>query len=139
LLIGGGGAAVAAVGGWFVFLRNSGVGPEGVVRGYISALDTGNTEEVASLVHEESPARTAYVEQAGDSELINSSISVENIETADPNRGSRYSGFNSTLASDYETVQEFETFEVTTSLSGETNIDFIVVAKNADGEWKIWV
>ncbi|ERH11064.1 MAG: hypothetical protein J07HX64_02843 [halophilic archaeon J07HX64] len=136
MLVGGAGAAVAAVGGWFVFLRDSGGGPEGVVRSYVSALDSGNTEEAESLVHEDSPSSK---ELDGSGNLgENLDYSVESIETSDAGPG-----YNE---SSYETVQEFETLEVTTRVSGtvfgqerdETSTDTVVLAKNADDEWKIW-
>ncbi len=138
MLIGGGGAAVAAVGGWFVFLRDSGGGPGGAVKSYYSAGNNGNFERAASLVHDDSPLRDSATDFAEDRDEYD--VSVDNVEPLNESEaGLSYS------ASNYATVQEFEILEVTITISGvpgqegtETMTDTLAVAKNADGEWKLW-
>jgi len=142
MLIGGGGAAVAAVGGWFVFLRDSGGGPEGVVKSYYSAGSNGNFEQAASLVHEDSPSRDSLTnfEGTNPNEI---DISVDSVESLNESEA----GF-SYNATNYVTVQEFEILDVTTTISNsgtttgqqgsETTTLTWVVAKNTDGEWKLW-
>jgi hypothetical protein len=108
MLIGGGGAAVAAVGGWFVFLRDSGGGPEGVVKSYYSAGSNGNFEQAASLVHEDSPSRDSLT-HFGDVNPDEVDVSADNVE---PFNESEAAGFSYNA-----TVQEFEILDVTTIIS----------------------
>ena len=122
-----------------MFLRDSG-GPEGTVKSYFSALDSGNSEEAASLVHEDSPSLGPLTDLQ-DARLNQVDILVDSIEPL--NESEAGGSFN---ASNYETVQEFETLEVTVTASStasgqeqsQTNTDTAVLAKNTDGEWKMW-
>jgi hypothetical protein len=137
MLVGGAGLLAVVGGGWFVFLRDSTGGPEGAVKGYVSAVDSGNFEEAQSYVHEDSPSGGGLTNDLPeDADAVD--ISVSNVQTVDEEPG-----YN---ASQYESVQEFETVQATIEISGtilgqeidESETTTGAVAKNADGEWKLW-
>lgn len=130
LLIGGAGALAAAGGGWYFFLRDSG-GPGAVVEDYVSAINSGDVNEAESLIHEDAPMSGPD----GPSEDVD--VSVQSTRTVDANVPD---------AAAYDTVQEFQAVEVEISFSGEvagqevgeTDTQVVIVAKNTDGEWKLW-
>lgn len=127
---------LAALGGWFLFLREES-GPESVVKEYISALDNVNVDRANELAHEETPAADAEVteQELEDEGWGAADVTVERTEIVD--QDIQYD------ASEYDTVQEFEVVETSISAEGvlgayssETLI--VIVAKNGDGNWKVW-
>lgn len=131
LLLGGGGAVALLGGGWFFFLReNDGDGPKAVVEEFYAALDDGDIERANSLIHADSPEG----ELTANSFNQNADFTVESVTI--PDEESQYS------ANEYDSVQEFRPVEIelTVSANGneQTNTVNGVVAKNANGEWKIW-
>lgn len=139
MLIGGGGAAALLGGGWFFFLRDDSSGPAGTVESYYSAIDDGDFERAAELTHPDSPERggatTQEIVQAFEQFFSEVSIDVESAEVVDEDIPYE--------AGNYDDVQEFETVEVeaTTSFNNQeqtTGTEIVIVAKDSDGEWKIW-
>jgi hypothetical protein len=120
-------------GGWFFFLRGDGdstSSPESVVEAFYGALDDGDIERANSLIHEDSPEG----ELTANTFNQDASFTVESVEVPDED-----SGYN---AAEYDSVQEFRPvrIELTVSANGEERTSTVngTVAKNADGEWKIW-
>jgi len=132
LLAGGGGAVAILGGGWFFFLRDDGAtdSPEAVVEAFYSALDDGDIERANSLIHAESPQGELTESNFNQ----NASFTVESVEVPDEDSGY--------TASEYDSVQEFRPvrIELTVSANGDESTRTVngTVAKNADGEWKIW-
>jgi ketosteroid isomerase-like protein len=109
-------------------------GPTGVVEDFADAINSGDGEQARSLYHEDSPGTPP--QNIGQFEEV--SFSVDSTKTVDTDSG--YS------ADDYDTVEEFQVVEAEISITGEvagqevdqSETSRIVVAKNSDGEWKIW-
>jgi ketosteroid isomerase-like protein len=109
-------------------------GPTGVIEDFVSAINDGDGEAARDLYHEDSPGQPPQnIEQ---SEQLD--FTLDSAETVDEDPG--YS------ADEYDNVDEFQVVEATISISGEmmgeevdeSETSNIVVAKNSDGEWKIW-
>jgi hypothetical protein len=133
MIAGGGGVAAAAVGGWFVFLRDSGGGPEEVAKNFFIAGYNGNSEQAASLVHDDSPSREYLLTGTDDNDNVD--VSVESVESLSESRFS-YD------ANNIEAVRELEVLDMTLIFSNgertEPNNIIVIMAKNERGEWKIW-
>lgn len=114
---------------------SGGGGPKGVIKDYVSATDSGDNEKLDELVHQESPQRP--IQDLGE-QVSQVDVSVSNIQSSDGDIG--YS------ADEYDTVDEFQAFTADISISGEvlgeevdqTEEGTFTVAKNSDGDWKIW-
>jgi hypothetical protein len=123
-----------------VFLRDSGGGPGGAVKSYYSAASNGNFEQAASLVHAESPSRDSLTNFEG-TNPDEIDVSIDSVESLNETESGLSYDANSTGV-----VQEFEVLEVTLTVSrtafGEEQTDTseqrVVMAKNTDGEWKLW-
>jgi hypothetical protein len=127
MLLGGGGVLAAAGGGWYFLFRSR--GPVGTVEAFYSAADSGNVDKINELIHPD-----GNLEQVSQSAVDSTSYSIEGAEVVDENTGNS--------ASDFDNVQEFEVVEgeVTVRSEGNENTETTrhAVAKDSDGEWKMW-
>ena len=130
-----GGAAIAAVGGWYVFLRDSATdSPTGVIDAYASALNSGDVDAANNLVHENAPM--GQISEAEAEEMEEFTFSIVQMEVFD--RDENVEGV--------ENVQAFARVEVEMTITGEvlgeeideTTVSQITTAQTDDGEWKLW-
>jgi archaellin len=144
MLVGGVGIAGLAGGGW-VLLGDGNLplvggsddktaGPERVMQAYVEALDTGDAAALQSLLHAESP--WDEIDDDALSNVQQLELTFESATVIDEEL--------SVNPSEYETVQAFEVVKLTLTQgeqqSGETepSTQRFVVAKNQNGEWKLW-
>jgi flagellin FlaB len=144
MLVGGVGIAGLAGAGWVVL--GDGTlplvggddergGPEGAIRAYVDALNAGDATALRDALHDQSPLDGP--EDGGLSNVQDMEFTLENATVVDEEL--------SEDASEYESVQAFETVEFTLAVEGTEqaggNEEFtqaFVVAQNQAGEWKLW-
>jgi len=128
-----GGSALAtwalAGAGWYVFIHEPLEPEEEVVREYFNAIDRDHYNTAASLFHEDSPDSLWVAGRVA--EVSQMDISVEDTEI--PERWED---------ADRESVEEYALVvadvEMDSGRQSETFAIGIMVAKNTDGEWRIW-
>jgi flagellin FlaB len=139
MVVGGVAVIGLAAGGWVLLGDGSAplVGggednresPESVMQAYVDALNAADVAAMADLLHEESPLDEP--EEGDLSGVEDLEFTLENATVVDEEV--------SEVASNYDSVQEFEMIEYTIAVEGEGKTErAFVVAKNQDGEWKLW-
>jgi len=128
-----GGSALATLGvagaGWFAFIYESLEPEEKLVREYFDAIDRDHYNTAALLFHEDSPDEPWAADRV--TEVTQMDISVEDTEIAD-----RWEN------AERESVEEWALVvadvEMDSGFESETFAIGILVAKNTEGEWRIW-
>ncbi|PSP46636.1 hypothetical protein BRC69_03090 [Halobacteriales archaeon QH_6_66_25] len=128
-----GGSALAtlglASGVWYVFFRPTYGPEEDVVREYFSAIDRDHYNTARLLFHEESPDSLWAADRV--TEVSQMDISVEDTEVRQ-----RWENAERDSVEEYALV--VAEVEMDSGPKSETFAIGILVAKNADGEWRIW-
>jgi len=128
-----GGSALAtlglASGIWYVFFRPTYGPEEEVVREYFSAIDRDHYNTARLLFHEDSPDSPWAEDRV--TEVSQMDISIEDTEVRE-----RWG------EADRDSVEEYALVvtdvEMDSGVQSETFAIGILVAKNTDGEWRIW-
>jgi len=128
-----GGAALStwalAGAGWYVFIHESLEPEEELVREYFDAIDRDHYNTAALMFHEESPDSPWAADRVA--EVSRMEISVEDTEIAE-----RWE--NADRASIQEWALVVADVEMDSGAESETFAIGILVAKNSEGEWRIW-
>jgi hypothetical protein len=128
-----GGSALAtlglASGVWYVFFRPTYGPEEDVVREYFSAIDRDHYNTARLLFHEESPDSPWAADRV--TEVSQMDISVEDTEVRQ-----RWENAERDSVEEYALV--VADVEMDSGPKSETFAIGILVAKNTDGEWRIW-
>lgn len=129
----GGGSALltfaVAGGGWYAFIYEPLAAEEELVREYFSAIDRDHYNTAALLFHEASPDSPWAADRVA--EVSQMDISVEDTEIVE-----RWEN------AEHEAVEEYALVvadvEMDSGSESETFAIGVLVAKNTDGEWRIW-
>jgi hypothetical protein len=129
----GGGSALltwGAIGaGWYAFIYEQTGPEEDVVREYVDALDRAHFYTASQLFHEDAPGEAWSPNEIPDVGQVD--LSVEKTEVVDRQE-----------EVDIGTVQELALVIATITIDGRVESQTMdvgfVVAKNQDGEWKLW-
>ena len=128
-----GGSALAtlglASGIWYVFFRPTYGPEEEVVREYFSAIDRDHYNTARLLFHEDSPDSPWAADRIR--QVTQMDISVEDTEVRD-----RWEDADRDSVEEYALV--VADVEIDSGVQSETFAIGILVAKNSDGEWRIW-
>ena len=128
-----GGSALAtlglASGIWYVFFRPTYGPEEEVVREYFSAIDRDHYNTARLLFHKDSPDSPWAADRIR--QVTQMDISVEDTEVRD-----RWENADRDSVEEYALV--VAEVEMDSGPKSETFAIGILVAKNADGEWRIW-
>ena len=135
MLIGGGGGLALLGGGWFVFLRDSGVdGPGEAVEAFYSAIDNENIERAEELTHDEGSINVQGQIDNLFFDLSEIQLSVDDTEVLDEDLDLD--------PGEFDDVQEFDLVEAeVTTAAGEasdTETTEFVVALDESGDWLVW-
>lgn len=128
-----GGSALAtlglASGIWYVFFRPTYGPEEEVVREYFSAIDRDHYNTARLLFHKDSPDSPWAADRIR--QVTQMDISVEDTEVRD-----RWEDADRNSVEEYALV--VADVEIDSGVQSETFAIGILVAKNSDGEWRIW-
>lgn len=128
-----GGSALATLGlagaGWYVFFRPTYGPEEEVVREYFAAIDRDHYNTAALLFHEDSPDSPWAADRV--TEVSQMDISVEDTEVRE-----RWENAERESVEEYALV--VADVEMDSGVESETFAIGVLVAKNTDGEWRIW-